>query len=193
MYKNKFVAVVKCNGSILRERSGGTVRLPFGSHYSILLKNKNSCKASVSIEVDGEDVLNGHTLILGANQSEEVKGWMRNMSKTNLFKFINKTKQIQDYRGDRIDDGLVRVTYQFEKAPEPVDWVYLNQPTYRGHGRAYKGNSRAHTGDTVYCCSLSDFNESAAPRADEGITVKGAKVSQRYSYGNIGTFVPMFP
>jgi len=200
MYKNKFVVVVKCNGSILRERSGGTVHLPFGSHYSILLKNKNSCKASVSIEVDGKDVLNGHTLILGANQSDEIKGWMRNMSKTNLFKFINKTKQIQDYRGDRIDDGLIRVTYQFEKTYEPIDWVYLNHPVCRGYDSPDIGGvgstkttwtySNSSCTDTVACCysaSFGDVKKSSAPRADEGITVKGAKVNQGYAYGDIGT------
>ncbi len=101
MYKRNFVVVVKCNGAILREREGGTVYLPFGSQYSILLKNKHVRKASVSIEVDGKDVLNGHNLIMNPNTDSEVKGFMRNMSKTNKFKFINKTKQIQRHRGEK--------------------------------------------------------------------------------------------
>jgi hypothetical protein len=40
MYHKKFIAVIKNQGNILRD-GGGLVRLPFGSTYSILLKNKN--------------------------------------------------------------------------------------------------------------------------------------------------------
>ena len=44
VYKSNFVAVVKTNGTILREKgeSNDEVYLPFGNEYSLLLKNKNS-------------------------------------------------------------------------------------------------------------------------------------------------------
>lgn len=193
MYKNKFVAVIKCQGSILRERTGGVVNLPFGSTYSILLKNKHSRNALVSIEVDGKDVLNGHQLIVAPNSSDEIKGWMRNMRQTSKFKFINKTKKIQRYRGDFIDDGLIRVTYQFEKEPEPVDWVYLNRPTTYFGGNNSGGYAKAtwtgNTGDYVSCYNVSassSLSKCSAPRADEGITVRGKKINQNFTYGSIG-------
>ena len=187
MYNKKFVAVIKCHGSILRESDGGTVHLPFGSTYTILLKNKHCRKAVVSVEVDGKDVLNGNKLIMEPNSSEELRGFMRNMRKTNLFKFINKTKKIQRYRGDRIDDGLIRIVYRFEK--EPTDWIYIdNNPSHSfqmGAMRSY--NSGSH--DTVSCYSVSapSYTKcSSTPRAEEGITVKGAKVRQDYAYGHVG-------
>jgi len=197
MYKNNFVAVVKCKGKILRERNGGSVYLPFGAEYSILIKNKDARRALVDIEVDGENVMNGHKLIVDGNETQEIKGFMRNMKKTNRFKFIHKTKEIQRHRGDRIDDGLVRVTYQFEKQQaEPITITYTDFPSQR----KCKGNPTAdwtyydshtsvgnsiHDGASVYNCSFSN-NRSFAPQADEGITVKGEKITQNYSYGDIG-------
>jgi ribosomal protein L32 len=192
MYKQNFVAVVKCNGSILREREGGTVYLPFGSNYSILLKNKHVRKASVGIEVDGKDVLNGHKLIMEPNSTEEIKGFMRDMSKTNRFKFINKTKQIQRHRGDRIDDGLVRVTYRFEKAPEPI--VRHSYISDRDNPWDYSGSAGRWGGNTVSCYFSNSSSGpvgamkcSSTPRTDEGITVNGEKINQGYEYGHIGT------
>lgn len=199
MYKNNFVAVVKCKGKILRERSGGSVYLPFGAEYSILLKNKDARRALVDIEVDGENVMNGHKLIINGNETQDIKGFMRNMRKTNRFKFIHKTKEIQRHRGDRIDDGLVRVTYQFEKQYDrpivlpPQPWTYNNFSTRKCKGNPtadwtyYDSNTTAvnsvHDGSpAAYNCSFNN-----APLSDEGITVKGEKITQNYNYGDIGT------
>lgn len=187
MYNNNFVVVVKCDGKVLREHNKGTVYLPFGSEYSILIKNKDARRALVDIEVDGKSVLNGHKLIVGGNTAKEIKGFMRDMDKTNKFKFINKTKEIQNYRGDRIDDGLVRVAYQFEKQED--------QPVFINYGYDFNkflcDNTKSlvpdSTNDTLYGSSIS-FNCSfnSAPAADEGITVKGKKINQTYVHGNIG-------
>jgi hypothetical protein len=201
MYRHNFVAVVKCNGQILRERSGGSVYLPFGAEYSIMLKNKDARRVSVNIEVDGENVLNGHNLIMNGNETQEIKGFMRNMSKTNRFKFIKKTKEIQKYRGDRLDDGLVRVTYQFERGyPTNVTWNDNIFPTnlkgpdswdgpwtrcfYNDSNLNFRGNNISNA---TYSCSTS---QSVTPNADEGITVKGEKISQAFCYGDIGELEP---
>jgi ribosomal protein L40E len=45
-------------------------------------------------------------------------GFMQGNVARNAFRFIQKTKQIQDHRGDKVDDGLVRVEFAFEK-PKP--------------------------------------------------------------------------
>jgi len=205
MYKNNFVAVIKHEGRILRERDGGSVYLPFGSEYSILLKNKDCRKALVEIEVDGINVLNGNKLILGGNEEQEINGFMRDMNKTNRFKFIHKTKEIQNHRGDRIDDGLVRVSYQFESVQKPI--IYKDPNTYQypypwtftayysapniGAGGSYNTNSIA-CGDVyggVYSDSVceSKLNCCSVPCKDEGITVKGSEVNSNYVYGHIGT------
>jgi len=188
MYNNNFVAVIKYKGRILRERDGA-VKLPFGSEYSILLKNKNSRKALVRIQVDDKYVLTGgRKLIVDAHSTVEIKGFMRNMSVSNRFKFIKKTDQIRRYRGDRIDDGLVSVEYWFEKDPDPV-W-YFNAITPSENGRLRDSSAdwtyfNQTTSDVRYGSSMNcSFTKSSAP-SDDGITVKGSKINQDYVYGHI--------
>ena len=198
MFKKNFVAVVKSKGQILREYSDGTVRLPFGSEYSIYLKNEDTRKALVDIKVDGENVLKGHKLILDGGTSTEIKGFMRDFKETNQFKFIKKTKEISNYRGDRIEDGLIKVTFQFEEEVPPITWTtWYSDPTIIGGGlRDSSGRSPKFGGTTTYesiydtnvtcnfCCS---DNEMLNNKVDDGITVKGSKVNQAYNYGTIGT------
>ena len=120
-YKDYFVVEVKVNGKIMRIRDGA-VYLPFGSEYSILLKNLNTRKASVNVSVDGEDTLDNHSLILDSNTETELQGFLRGNVARNRFRFINKTKQIQDHRGDRADDGMIRIEFAYEK-PKPDPWI----------------------------------------------------------------------
>jgi hypothetical protein len=113
-YKERFVAVVKSNGKILREHDG-VVTLPFQSEYSILMKNLESRKAEVRITIDGQDVLNGSSLLVMPNSTFELEGFLSGFKVTNKFKFIKKTKEIIEHRGDKIDDGIIRVEFTYEK------------------------------------------------------------------------------
>jgi hypothetical protein len=117
-YKDRFVVEVKHNGKIMRVRDG-FVTLPFGSEYSLLLKNLNSRRALVNISIDGQDILDGNSLVINANQTTELEGFMKGNIASNKFKFIKKTKEIQDHRGDKIDDGMIRVEFAYE-VEEPV-------------------------------------------------------------------------
>jgi len=118
-YQDYFVAEIKVNGKIMRVKDGA-VYLPFGSEYSILLKNLNTKRAAVKVSIDGDDVLDNSSLILDANSETELQGFLRGNIAKNRFRFIHKTKQISEHRGDRADDGLVRIEFAFEKPkPEP--------------------------------------------------------------------------
>ena len=116
-HKDYFIVEVKYQGKILRMKDGAFY-LPFWSEYSIFLKNLNSRRASVKVHVDGQDALDYSSLILEPNTSTELQGFLSGTVARNRFKFIQKTKQIQEHRGDRIDDGMIRVEFAFEK-PKP--------------------------------------------------------------------------
>jgi len=128
-YKDQFVVEVKCNGKILRVKDD-LVSLPFGCEYSIYLKNLNSRKAIVNIHIDGQNVLDNSSLILEPNSSTDLQGSMSGSLVKNKFKFIQKTKEVQDHRGDRIDDGIIRVEFAFEK-PSPK--VILTEEHHHHH------------------------------------------------------------
>lgn len=120
VYLNKFIAVIKSNNKILREQENNTVYLPFNTEYEILLKNLESRDASVKVFIDGQDILDGQSIILRANSSTSLEGFLKNNKVANKFKFIQKTKQISEHRGDRIDDGIVKIDYRFTKIKQTV-------------------------------------------------------------------------
>jgi hypothetical protein len=197
MYSNHFVTVIKSRGKVLREDSNGIVRLPFGSEYTILLKNKDSRKAVVNVEIDDESVAGA--IIVPANKTVELKGSLNDLKVRNKFKFIQKTKEIQDYRGDRLGDGLVRVEYRFEKKVEEPVWYYTPPVTIwpdpcdcKRHMTPTYDDVIGTVADCIYTCSnstslvgnsLTTNNCSSLPKSDEGITVKGSKTKQDFVYG----------
>jgi len=121
--QTKLVAVLTCNGKILREfrdeNGEDVVKMPFDSEYGIRIKNLNSERVSVKVFIEGKDALDNNSSVINPNESHDIEGFMKGSFIKNKFKFIQKTEQISDYRGDNIDDGIVRIEYQFEK-PKPI-------------------------------------------------------------------------
>ena len=75
-----------------------------------------------------------NSLILEPNSSTELEGFLSGTVARNRFKFIQKTKQIQDHRGDRVDDGLIRVEFAFEKPrPEVVKKTIIHDHHHHDH------------------------------------------------------------
>lgn len=207
MYKDNFIVAVKSEGNILRER-GSVVSLPFGSEYSLLLKNMNSRKASVKVNIDGIDVLSGKSLILEGNTSMELKRFLEDLNKGNKFKFIQKTKEIIEHRGDRIDDGIVRVDFRLvKKEAEHIPIIYDYYPKYwrckyrppyyqwedgdLPYWYTFSSCDDTTSNDYIVNCSMGNSDvkqENTEPKInnDEGITVKGSKSDQAFYPSWIG-------
>ncbi len=121
MYQNRFVVAVKVNGKILREQSN-LVTLPFGVEYEILLKNLNSRRAMVKVSVDGQDATEGTRLILQPNSSLTLERFIRNnnLSSGNKFRFIERTAGVEEHRGIKEDDGLIRAEFWAEQEKQEI-------------------------------------------------------------------------
>lgn len=119
MYANKLVASLKANGKILREFKDN-VYIPFGSEYSFLLKNLNTKRALVNVFIDGEDMTPGG-LVINAGQEVDLERSIKggNLTEGNRFKFIERTGAVEQHRGIKLEDGLVRIEFQFE-LPRPI-------------------------------------------------------------------------
>jgi hypothetical protein len=121
MYQTGLVAVIKVNGKVLREDKDA-VLLPFGSEYSILIKNLKSRRVMVKVTVDGTDATDGTLLVIHANSEIELQRFIKNgnLSQGNRFKFIQRTEEIEEFRGIKADDGLIRIEYWTESDPPLV-------------------------------------------------------------------------
>lgn len=209
MYQDKFVVVLKNKGKILREQ-GDIVRLPFGSEYTVLLKNLSTKRAVAKIEIDGREVTGGG-LVVDANSTVELERFIDNddLQKGYRFKFIQKTKDVQEFRGDKVDDGFIRVEWQYEKEHPVITWArsdaWLTGRSSKSFGIG--GSTRgihASGGDNCYMMSAAPIACAASPTAftcsveeasnelnesplkDEGITVEGSDSNQRFRTVSVG-------
>lgn len=175
MYSSKIVCAVKVNGLVLRE-VGDTVRLPFGSEYSILIKNLDSVRLSTSIAVDGQEAISGR-LIIEPNSSIELERTIRSLESGNRFKFIERTKEIEQHRGISADDGLIRVESWKERMirsePAPLMDRRRVVPPRPDHGPRKRSQIQAKSG------RLRGPGHPTA-RGSLGITVPGSLSSQRF-------------
>jgi len=204
VYEQQFVAVVEQGGRVLREHDGA-VRLPFGSDYGLRLKNLNSRRAVVAVSVDGENVLGGNRIVVEPNGETRLDGFMDPSGRVRRkFRFVQKTQEVVEHRGDRLDDGLVRVEFWYER-PEPetriVQTIYREKAypwydpwpyrTYPYRPWPYDGITWCNSPNTTRTFSGGAMNtsvtltafhspKSAEPLADEGITVKGGMTEQDF-------------
>jgi len=182
MYNSKLIAVIKVNGKVLRE-TGETVYIPFGSEYEIALRNMHTTKAVVDITIDGVDVLDGSSLVIRPNDNGSIEGFMKGNNVSHKFKFIEKTQEISDHRGDDISDGYIRISFKFEKPPTVSNISYLPR-TYTNKPFSDK------TGDPLYdiYASVRSVSTNTMRRApmDDGITVKGSNSNQSFQNTSIG-------
>lgn len=120
MYADKFVAAIKVNGKVLRER-GDIVSLPFGCEYSILVKNLHAVRAQIALSIDGQDAVG--KIIIAPNSSVELERFVKNgnLDAGNRFKFIERTAEVEAHRGSRADDGIIRIEAHKETRPTTYD------------------------------------------------------------------------
>ena len=219
MYNQKLVASLKANGKILREFKD-TVYCPFGAEYSILLKNLNTVRAVVNVYIDGEDMVPGG-LVLLAGQEVDLERSVKNgnLTEGNRFKFIERTSAIEQHRGIKLEDGLIRIEYQFEMPVMSTfiktDWQ--NKEWVPGHWRdkPYNVNGMLRSVDysagentrisatSATNATLKSMNMSVSSSVHDGmatmdwcanetgITVPGSKSEQRFQTTTIGALDPV--
>lgn len=179
MYESKLVASLKANGKILREFKD-TVYIPFGSEYSFLLKNLNTKRALVNIFIDGENMTPGG-LVLNAGQEVDLERSIKggNLKEGNRFKFIERTQAIEDGpRGVKLEDGLVRIEFQFEKPPISI---HNTSGTFRYTGSGGSMGSSEYPGVTDKYTNAINTGWISASGSVSQMNVNGALRGVDYS------------
>lgn len=189
MYESKLAAAIKVGGKVLREFKD-TVHIPFGSEYTVLLKNLNTTRAVANVFIDGENAVPGG-LVIDPGREIDLERWIKNgnLTEGNRFKFIERTGSVEQHRGIGVEDGLVRIEFQFEQ-PRPVinpGWI-----TASGGSNIYPqggimrgfGNS---TGDVWPAGSVTcSVNNASYSTNDVGITVPGSRSEQKFQTAYVG-------
>lgn len=187
MYESKMVCCLKANGKVLREHKD-TVYVPFGTEYSILIKNLNSVRALVRISIDGKDITDGATdFVINPNSETEFTRFLPNgnRDKGNRFKFIERTAGVEQHRGIGVEDGIVRVEFQFEKplstyVGTPDYWrdkVYYRDPNYFGTLLNQSVVGTAATRSVFGGATNDGFSANAAYLSNSSYAAKGPDVT----------------
>lgn len=203
MYSNKFAAAIKVSGKVLRE-FGDTVYLPFGSEYEIRLKNMDSRRAKVFVEIDGQNVTEGG-LVLKAFQTLDLERFLdeNSLDTGNRFRFIERSSKIEEHRGVRIEDGLIQIRYEFELPSPSFPPITLGSHWGKDTFRAYSGiYTNSDTGPSVEGMAVCDWmshttdsstsvdniainsaiaKSTSIPANESGITVKGSQSTQKFT------------
>lgn len=206
MYNNKLAIAVKANGKVLREFKD-TAFIPFGSEYTLLIKNLNTVRVEVRVDIDGTAATDGTALVIAPNSEVELTRFIKNgnLEQGNRFKFIERTAGVEKHRGVKLEDGLIRVEYQFEEVrPTPPVWpsdhwikkeVWTreqrmfdnpNRITYRGPLRGFK--SPTAVGATLQSSIVNQAMYAA--NAVNSTSFSTAAASSTPSFNDVGITVP---
>jgi len=187
MYTNGFVASLKVDNKFLRDKNG-IVELPFNSEYSLYLKNLETRKAIVKVSIDDKDVLSGNSLVINSNSYIDLEGFLVGNICKNKFKFIELTKEIEDYRGYKPEDSLIRIEVRYEKLrPVTQEIDYCISYPYWGWRQPIKYEIKTLScGSVGNVQSVSCTNNNAQvynldANNDVGITVKGSEINAQFS------------
>lgn len=199
MYGNKLAAAIKVNGRVLKEFKD-TVYVKFGSEYSVYMKNLNTTRALVNVFIDGTNITPGG-LVINAGQEVDLQRSIANgnLTEGNSLRFIERTGNIEKHRGVKLEDGLIRIEFQFEM---PV--IYATSTNYKRDDYIWDTNrtivpmngvlrSRDVTYDTnITAVSAQSSTElwNAASYNETGITVPGSKSEQKFQTASVGALDP---
>jgi len=194
-YSKGFVLSTKLNKSNtflkeIRKNNEPTVYMPFGSEYSIFLKNKTAHKAKFTIKLDGKYVHpEDDSFISNPNSSFDLERFLLDgdMHKGDKLKFVNVEGSGEEPGAD--ENGLIEVKIELEKVSK-----YLSDDILCFGDHIRKANifnsrlnceSESFGCDTISFCSTSesatmDWMENSLERSEEGVTTGGSESNQSF-------------
>ncbi len=197
MYESKMVCCLKANGKVLREHKD-TVYVPFGTEYSILIKNLNSVRAMVNISIDGKDIADGKAdFIVNANTEIDLTRFLSggNMNQGNKFKFIERTPGIEQHRGVGVEDGIIRIEFQYERQPQQITWpspdYWRDKLYYRDPGYLTSKSPDLWNQTIGTAASSSVLRSVGTPSNDQYSAVASAVYAPNSSYASKGPEVTL--
>ena len=145
----------------------------------------------VNIEIDGRKV-SENGFYMRAGHTADIERFVENLTEGRRFRFIEKTEEISDFRGDKVDDGIIRITWQFEKPLPEVKEIRYNYKHEHDHYHNFHG-----FGCRCIWCSPNvwygpvTFSNTSVPMGSVTHTIAGGGTqSSCFSAQNIGSAGP---
>ena len=166
---------MKAGGMYLADKNN-KILMPFGTEYSLFFRNKDVRRVSIGpVTIDGIDALNGKRMVLDAGEDWTLKGKIRDTDDSYNFKFIERTNKISEHRGTDPEDGLISISFQYEKIKSTFYKMRERRINSDGHGFL---QSKSYPFDNIIVANYSSNNLST--QAEAGITVDGKNMTHSY-------------
>ena len=193
MEYTKLVSAIVVDGKTLIKKDGRS-ELPFGCEYSIYMKNLENRKVLISVSIDGNDILNGKQIILNSGEEITLERFLENLDEGRKLRFIQKTKEIEAFRGNNAEDGLVVINYTYEREKTNTYSVKGIQRggfldgfgDLYGSGPVYAATNSVNSVEASLSANTAPIQDQASLSCEKGITVEGSKSNQAFSRGWIG-------
>jgi len=187
-----FVIAVLSNGKVLREQHG-QVFIPFGSEYTIRIKNPTYARVGVVIDVDGSTI-NQNKIVVDANSTVDIKRMCvdGDLNAGPALKFVELGhNSVQDPSNN--DNGIIKVAFYKEARSNPRWWdsteqqCALSNPIGGMYGPIRRNASASNS--TLYTSSASSTLSS---RSEAGISgaIRAMHATQSTVSGLPGATVP---
>lgn len=133
-YSNKFVACVVVDGRVQKELGNGTVKIPFGSEYTLRFRNKHDRRAVVQFFIDGENV-SGEGYVIQPHSKIDIR---RHSEIDRAFRFVELDSEEavehgKDGPNPNKEKGLIECRFRLEKRRPPV--VYRDRHIHHHYPR----------------------------------------------------------
>lgn len=199
-------AIIGNDGKPIREHNENgqrVARIPFGSEYKVLIKNKTSARAYVNVEIDGMKAITNGKLLVRPGEFLDLERFVDSLNEGKKFKFVEAgNSAVQDPTSS--ENGRIRVIFEPESImttayvppltaggwspvppAAPGGWAPIGSPITSFHmssGSILRGmstsscvNSSAPTYGAVNCAVPTTDKMS-----DAGATVDGGHSTQAF-------------
>lgn len=190
VYSNDFVVCILVDGKPTEERADNVVPIPFGTEYTIRLRNKNSRTAVAKVFVDNENVSEGG-IVVYANDYVDLERPTAD-GKNRKFKFVSTDSPQAEDAGkapNKDTNGVIRVEWQLEREPPKVEREYIPYPVPWPQPWRNPYPTPRYLGSSVSCSTDENTYAKgfAADSLTEGCTVQGSQSKQTFRTINIST------
>jgi len=200
MYNSGFALTVRKDGEFLREKNSfgrRLVFLPFGSEYSLFLKNKTNKKAKFQVRIDGKlTAPDDNWYVIYPHNTFDLERFMLDgdHSSGERFKFVNVHGSGEE--PGKAENGVITVTVKLEKPNRTIGHprsIAINKYSTREPPPVMRSrpDSPLFGSNTVECDNLSfdcmdrvtmtNCSVDSAPPQEEGVTVGGSHSGQQFN------------
>jgi hypothetical protein len=192
-YTNRFVLCILVDGVPQKELANGEVHIPFGSIYSIRVRNRHKRNAAVQLFIDGENV-SGEGFKVPANDKIDIH---RYADKNVTFKFVDlespeavefgkngpnpdKVKGVVEARFFLEKEKLPKVEHIHHYHHYPVPEPYPHWPI-RPYIMPWAGNTKSNTVEYGHESLVQNCKVTKSRVLREGATVEGHASNQKFN------------